>query len=42
MDKAFIQMKQVIAQETSLALPDSSKPIQIYIDARDYLLVGVI
>ena len=42
MDKAFIQMKQVIAQETSLALPDYSKPFQIYTDASDYQLGGVI
>ena len=42
MDKAFIQMKQIIAQETILALPDYSKPFQIYTDASDYQLGGVI
>ena len=41
MDKAFIQMKQVIAQETSLALPDYAKPFQIYTDASHYQLGGV-
>ena len=38
MDKAFIQMKQIIAQETILALPDYDKPFQIYTDASDYQL----
>ena len=42
MDKAFIQMKQIIAQETILALPDYSKKFQIYTDASDYQLGGVI
>ena len=42
MDKAFIQMKQIIAQETILALPDYNKPFQIYTDASDYQLGGVI
>ena len=35
-------MKQIIAQETILALPDYSKPFQIYTDASDYQLGGVI
>ena len=42
MDKAFIQMKQIIAQETALSLPDYSKKFQIYTDANDYQLGGVI
>ena len=35
-------MTQVVTQETSLALPDYSKPFQIYTDASDYQLGGVI
>ena len=42
MGKAFEQMKKLIAQETILALPDYSKPFQIYTDASDYQLGGVI
>ena len=42
MDKAFIQMKQIIVQKTVLALPDYAKSFQIYTDASDYQLGGVI
>ena len=42
MDKAFIQMKQIIAQETILAFPDWAEPFEIYTDSSDYQLGGVI
>ena len=42
MDKAFIQMKQLIAQETILAFPDWDKPFDVFTDASDYQLGGVI
>ena len=42
MDKAFIQMKQLIAQETLLAFPDWSKPFDVFTDSSDYQLGGVI
>ena len=35
-------MKQIIAQETILALPDYTKPFQIYTNASDYQFGGVI
>ena len=42
MDKAFIQMKQLIAQKKILAFPDWAKPFDIYTDSSDYQLGGVI
>ena len=42
MQRAFNEMKKVIAQETLLAFPDYDKPFQIYTDARKYQLGAVI
>ena len=42
MDKAFIQMEQITAQETSLALPDYTQLFQIYTNASGYQFRGVI
>ena len=42
MNKAFIEMKKVMAQETLLAFPDYSKPFQLYTDASAYQLGAVL
>ena len=37
-EKAFQDIKRVVAQETVLAYPDWSKPFEVHSDASDYQL----
>ena len=40
--KAFEEIKKVIAKEVMLSFPDWSKPFEIYVDASDYQLGAVL
>ena len=41
-EKAFQDVKTLVAQETVLAYPDWSKPFEIHSDASDYQLGAVL
>jgi hypothetical protein len=42
MENAFCEMKKIMAQEALLALPDYSKPFQVFTDASGYQLGAVL